>query len=181
MWLPLWMAVVIVLLLLCFLFLVLALVIAIAVAEVLSQSDEYVEEWDLLVSHVLEFASRLGYTREEVVELLPTAQLGAIAIKVLDFMFELIPQAALVLLIVWAWRSGHNARTLGRTGERVSPTLGIFGWLVPLACWVVPYLVVSDLWRSSDPAAPHGSGWRASRGSGAASPAATPPPSASPR
>lgn len=73
---------------------------------------------------------------------------------------NLLGIAVLVLLIVWTWRSGHNARALGRTGERVSPSLGIFGWLVPLACWVVPYLVVQDLWRSSDAAAPHGTGWR---------------------
>lgn len=65
-----------------------------------------------------------------------------------------------VLLIVWAWRSAKNARALGRTGERISPTLGIFGWFIPLASWVIPYLLVSDLWRSSDPTSDRGTGWR---------------------
>jgi hypothetical protein len=77
---------------------------------------------------------------------------------------NLLTIAMLVLVIVWSWRSGHNARALGRTGERVSPTLGIFGWIVPIMCWVVPYLVVQDLWRSSEPGAPRGSEWRGLQG-----------------
>ena len=65
-----------------------------------------------------------------------------------------------VLLVLWAWRSATNARALGRTGERISPVLGIFGWIVPIACWVIPYLVVQDLWRSSDPVSQRGTEWR---------------------
>jgi hypothetical protein len=73
---------------------------------------------------------------------------------------NLLGIVVLVLLIVWAWRGGQNARVLGRTGERIAPTLGIFGWIVPLASWVLPYLVVQDLWRSSDPQADRGAAWR---------------------
>jgi hypothetical protein len=65
-----------------------------------------------------------------------------------------------VLLVLWAWRSGTNARALRRTGERVSPVLGIFGWIVPVVCWVMPYVVVQDLWRSSDPESQPGTDWR---------------------
>ncbi len=73
---------------------------------------------------------------------------------------NLVGIVMLVLLVVWAWRSGRNARLVGRTGERISPTLGIFGWFIPLASWVLPYLVVQDLWRSSDPRAVRGTEWR---------------------
>lgn len=78
-------------------------------------------------------------------------------------MVSLVNSLALVmtvLLVLWAWRSATNARALGRTGERISPVLGIFGWIVPVACWVLPYLVVQDLWRSSDPESQRGTEWR---------------------
>jgi Domain of unknown function (DUF4328)/Protein of unknown function (DUF2510) len=69
--------------------------------------------------------------------------------------------ASTVLLIVWSWRSAHNALALGRVGARLSPGWAIAGWLIPLAAFVLPYIVVADLWRSSDPTAPRGDGWRA--------------------
>jgi hypothetical protein len=69
--------------------------------------------------------------------------------------------ATTVLLMIWAWRSAHNARALGRTGARLGPVWAIIGWIIPVASFVLPYLVVSDLWRSSDPDAPRGDGWRA--------------------
>ena len=68
--------------------------------------------------------------------------------------------ASTVLLIVWSWRSAHNARALGRVGARLSPGWTIAAWLIPLASFVLPYLVVSDLLRSSGPDAARGDGWR---------------------
>lgn len=73
--------------------------------------------------------------------------------------------AASILLVVWAWRSAHNARALGRTGARLAPVWAVVGWLIPLAAFVLPYIVISDLWRSSDPEAPRGDGWRRLPGS----------------
>jgi hypothetical protein len=73
--------------------------------------------------------------------------------------------AALVLLIVWMWRSAHNARALGRTGARLSPGWAIGAWFIPFANFVLVYLLVSDLWRSSDPDSEPGDGWRRFPGS----------------
>jgi len=73
--------------------------------------------------------------------------------------------AALVLLIVWTWRSAHNARALGRTGARLAPGWAIGAWFVPLANFVLVYLLVSDLWRSSDASSERGDGWRRLPGS----------------
>lgn len=73
--------------------------------------------------------------------------------------------AALVLLIVWMWRSSHNARALGRTDARLSPGWAIGSWFIPLANYVLLYLLYSDLWRSSDPGSERGGGWRAGPGS----------------
>ncbi|MET0895152.1 MAG: DUF4328 domain-containing protein [Acidimicrobiia bacterium] len=66
----------------------------------------------------------------------------------------------LVLLVTWTWRTAKNARALGRDGERIAPLLGVFSWFIPVASFVMPYLAVSDLWRSSDPLATRGSEWR---------------------
>jgi hypothetical protein len=66
----------------------------------------------------------------------------------------------MVLLVMWTWRTAKNARALGRTGERISPLLGVFGWFVPIASFLVPYLAMSDLWRSSDALAARGTEWR---------------------
>ena len=71
-----------------------------------------------------------------------------------------VSAAVLVLLIVWAFRSAHNALAAGRTGARQSPGWVIAGWLVPLVNLVVPYQVMSDLWRSSEPDAARGDEWR---------------------
>jgi hypothetical protein len=73
--------------------------------------------------------------------------------------------AALVLHIIWAWRSAHNARALGRTGARLSPGWAIGAWFIPLANFVLVYIVFSDLWRSSDPASERGDSWRRLPGS----------------
>jgi len=72
--------------------------------------------------------------------------------------------AALVLLIIWTWRSAHNAQALGRTGARLAPGWAIAGWFIPLANFVLLYLIFSDLWRSSDPTSGRGTSWRSLSG-----------------
>jgi hypothetical protein len=78
----------------------------------------------------------------------------------------LLGLATLVLLIVWTWRSVHNTRALGRTGARLAPGWAIAAWFIPIANFVLLYLIFSDLLRSSDPAAGRGDGWRRAPGSG---------------
>jgi Domain of unknown function (DUF4328)/Protein of unknown function (DUF2510) len=78
---------------------------------------------------------------------------------------NVVSLAVLVLLIVWTYRSATNAQALGRNGARLGPLWAIFGWFIPLASFVLPYIVIQDLWRSSDPDAPRGDGWRTLPGS----------------
>ena len=73
--------------------------------------------------------------------------------------------AALVLHIIWAWRSAHNARALGRTGARLAPGWAIGAWFIPIANFVLVYILFSDLWRSSDPDSERGDAWRRLPGS----------------
>jgi hypothetical protein len=70
----------------------------------------------------------------------------------------------LVLIIIWQWRSAKNAEALGRTGARFTPGWSIAGWLIPFANLLIPYLIVQDLWRSSDAQAAPGTEWRRQRG-----------------
>jgi hypothetical protein len=76
-----------------------------------------------------------------------------------------LSSALVIVLIIWQWRSQMNASALGRTGARFSPGWGIAGWLIPIANYVLPYLVFQDLWRSSDAESAPGTGWRSLPGS----------------
>ncbi|MCJ7673337.1 MAG: DUF4328 domain-containing protein [Acidimicrobiia bacterium] len=61
--------------------------------------------------------------------------------------------AVLVLapcFITWLWRAAKNQQVLGREPERLGSGWAIGGWFIPLANFVIPVLVVQDLWRGSD-------------------------------
>lgn len=74
--------------------------------------------------------------------------------------------ALAVLMIIWTWRASKNNEALGRFGPRLSPEWAIAGWLIPLANFVLPVLVLQDIWRGSDRGVPrHDPHWRSARGS----------------
>jgi len=52
--------------------------------------------------------------------------------------------------IVWLWRAAKNQQALGRAPERLGSGWAVGGWFIPLANFVIPVLVVQDLWRGSD-------------------------------
>lgn len=59
--------------------------------------------------------------------------------------------AAFVLTIVWMFRMAKNQQAMGRIGTWV-PGWAIGGWfLPPCVLYVIPYLMMRDLWKSSDP------------------------------
>jgi eukaryotic-like serine/threonine-protein kinase len=64
--------------------------------------------------------------------------------------------AAGVLFIVWLWQSYRTARQQGAGGFRFGLGWTIGAWFVPFANFVLPKLMVNDLWRASDPDAPAG-------------------------
>jgi hypothetical protein len=56
-----------------------------------------------------------------------------------------------VLTIVWMFRIAHNVRAFGRM-TTWSPLFAIFGWfLPPLVLYIIPFLVLRELWKASDP------------------------------
>ena len=57
-----------------------------------------------------------------------------------------------VLTIVWMYRVATNVRAFGRQ-TTFSPLFAIFGWFLPPGVlYVLPFLVLRELWKASDPA-----------------------------
>ncbi|MGB0112358.1 MAG: DUF4328 domain-containing protein [Ilumatobacteraceae bacterium] len=55
-----------------------------------------------------------------------------------------------VLTIMWAYRIATNVRAFGRA-TTWSPLFAIFGWfLPPMVLYVIPFLVLRELWKASD-------------------------------
>ena len=76
----------------------------------------------------------------------------------------LITVATAIVWIIWQWRCAKNAEVLGNTAPRFGPGWSIGAWFIPLANFVIPVLIVQDLWRASAPGARPGT-WRKERGS----------------
>ena len=56
-----------------------------------------------------------------------------------------------VLTIIWAFRIASNVRAFGRA-TTWSPLFAIFGWfLPPLVLYIIPFLVLRELWKASEP------------------------------
>lgn len=98
--LPRWAAVLICLLLIFGFLLILALIIAFTVKGIISDADEYVDAFKNLSNDVVDLAERFGYTREQIIAMLPNIDIGAIALQILKTFFDTVPQIVLVLLIV---------------------------------------------------------------------------------
>jgi Domain of unknown function (DUF4328) len=76
----------------------------------------------------------------------------------------LVGIATFVLLIIWLYRAAKNNEALGRQNPRLGPGWAIGGWFIPIAWWVIPFIVLDDVWRGSDPSIPRGDpSWRRSK------------------
>jgi hypothetical protein len=64
--------------------------------------------------------------------------------------------ATAVVFIIWMFRAAQNNAGLGREHPRLGPGWAIGGWFIPLAFFVIPVLVMQDLWRGSHSSIPRG-------------------------
>jgi hypothetical protein len=56
-----------------------------------------------------------------------------------------------VLTMIWMYRVASNVRALGRR-TTWHPLFAVFGWfLPPLVLYVIPFLMLRELWKASDP------------------------------
>jgi len=68
-----------------------------------------------------------------------------------------------VLLIIWLYRAAKNNEALGRQNPRLGPGWAIGGWFIPIAWWVIPFIIMDDVWRGADPSIARGDpNWRRS-------------------
>jgi uncharacterized protein DUF4328 len=76
---------------------------------------------------------------------------------------SLVLLATGVVFIAWLYRAAKNNETLGREQPRFGAGWAIGSWFIPLASFVIPVLIVQDLWRGADPDRPRGDpAWRES-------------------
>jgi hypothetical protein len=68
-----------------------------------------------------------------------------------------------VLLIVWSHRMQRNCDALGRVGRTWSAGWAIGGWFLPAANAVIPFLLLAETWRASEPGAGPGVTWKRAR------------------
>ncbi len=77
-------------------------------------------------------------------------------VNVTDVVFALVALAIVPCFIVWCWRAAKNQDVLGRAPQRLGSGFAIGSWFIPLANFVMPVLVIQDLWRGSDASIPRG-------------------------
>ena len=66
-----------------------------------------------------------------------------------------------VVTMIWMYRMAVNIRAFGRR-TTWSPLFSIFGWfLPPFFLYVIPFLVLREQWKGSDPAVDQTDGWKA--------------------
>lgn len=73
-----------------------------------------------------------------------------------------ITLATAVVTMIWMYRLAKNHRALHR-GDTWGPGWAIGGWFVPPLLYVVPTLMLRELWKASDPDVPIGGDWRSGR------------------
>lgn len=83
-----------------------------------------------------------------------------LASQLLSTLQTVIGLAAGVFTILWMYRIAKNLRVFSRR-TTFHPVFSIVGWLLPPFLFVLPLLVLRELWKASDPGTAVGDeGWR---------------------
>ena len=71
--------------------------------------------------------------------------------------------ATFIVTIIWMYRLATNVRAFQRQ-TTWSPLFAIFGWMLPpFVLYVIPFLMLRELWKASDPTNPDDTeSWRSS-------------------
>jgi AI-2 transport protein TqsA len=97
---PRWAAVLVCLLVIFVCLAILMVIIGLTINSIVSDASSYVDDFNHAFRGIFQFAEKFGYTKEEIYEMLPHINMGELAIEILRYLYELIPQIILVLLIV---------------------------------------------------------------------------------
>ena len=86
------------------------------------------------------------------------------AVGLIGFVTGACQLAVAVCVMIWMWRAAKNLRLAGRTDTTWAPGWGIAGWFCPPCVFVIPWLMLQELWKGASPDSPAGpSGWRSTR------------------
>ena len=83
-----------------------------------------------------------------------------IGYSIVPVVASMLQIAAVVITIIWMFRVAANHRALHRGGTW-GPGWAIAGWVLPPFIYVIPTLMLAELWKASDPDVPMGGNWRA--------------------
>jgi hypothetical protein len=72
---------------------------------------------------------------------------AADAVNGVSSVLEVISIAIFVVFVVFLYRGSKNTELWDRSGRTWTPGWAIAGWFIPLANFVIPFLVVRDIWR----------------------------------
>jgi hypothetical protein len=82
---------------------------------------------------------------------------AADAVNAMGVVLELISLAIFVVLVVFLFRASKNTELWNTSTRTWTPGWAIAGWFIPLANFVIPFLVVRDIWRRTpEPAGARG-------------------------
>lgn len=86
-----------------------------------------------------------------------------VAVGAIGSLTTLLTIAAAVVTVIWMFRIASNVRAVGRR-TTWSPVFSIFGWVLPPFLYVIPFLVLRELWKASEPGPVDGSeSWKQTR------------------
>ncbi len=71
-----------------------------------------------------------------------------------------IALAQVIVGVIWMGRAYGNAQALGARGLSWSPGWAIGSWFIPFANLVIPFLIMTEIWKASDPRATEPEAWR---------------------
>jgi hypothetical protein len=87
-------------------------------------------------------------------------QEAIIGYSIVPVVASMLQIAAVVITVIWMFRVAANHRSLHRGGTW-GPGWAIAGWVLPPFIYVIPTLMLRELWKASDPDVPMGGNWRA--------------------
>ncbi|MGB3733374.1 MAG: DUF4328 domain-containing protein [Ilumatobacter sp.] len=80
--------------------------------------------------------------------------------QLLSTLGTVVSLAAGVFTILWMYRVAANLRVFSRM-TTFAPVFAVVGWMLPPFLYVLPFLILRELWKASDPGTPVADeGWR---------------------
>ncbi|MEM8745504.1 MAG: DUF4328 domain-containing protein [Actinomycetota bacterium] len=77
------------------------------------------------------------------------------AVGLFQILAGVLTIAVIVLTMIWLYRVAANVQRMGRATTWV-PLWAVFGWVLPPLLYIIPLLMLREVWKASNPAVPPG-------------------------